>query len=185
MALSLALVVCLSLLAPMISADRTITVHNRCSQPIWIGQLTNNNGAPLAGGIRHINSHGNAVFNIPDWGWAGRMWPKIGCNDDGQACAFGQSIPPCGQHGCTPPADTKIEFYFPSIWNTKRIWYDISLVDGYSLPTEIIPSQTVRSIFLDKFHISSAQICRSVVGHADRFMCSNDMPSIVERLPTE
>lgn len=139
----LSLIVCLSILAPLAFGARTIRVNNRCGRTIWIGQSTNDNGTPLRGGVRRLTSNTNTVFNIPDSGWAGRLWPKIGCNGQGQACTFGQSVPPCGKGGCTPPADTKVEFFFPQARSRKSIWYDISLVDGYSLPAEIIPSRIV------------------------------------------
>lgn len=122
---------------------RTIKVNNRCGHPIWIATLTNNNKAALPGGTPRLGQGQSHTFNIPNSGWAGRMWPKIGCNNQGQACEFGQSIPPCGAHGCQPPADTKIEFFIPSSNDHREIWYDISLVDGYSLPSEIIPSRLV------------------------------------------
>ena len=41
--------------------------------------------------------------------------------------------------GCQPPADTKIEFNFPPQPPTSDSWYDISLVDGYSLAMSITP----------------------------------------------
>jgi hypothetical protein len=44
-----------------------------------------------------------------------------------------------GCTGCQPPADTKVEFYFPSQPPHEDSWYDISLVDGYSLPMKIVP----------------------------------------------
>lgn len=49
--------------------------------------------------------------------------------------------------GCQPPAETKIEFFFPPAGDPRNVWYDISLVDGYSLSMEIIPSKKVRSEF--------------------------------------
>lgn len=140
----LPLTLCLLISSHIAFGDRTIRISNRCADTIWIGQQTNGNKAPLAGGIRKVDSNQNTVINIPSSGWAGRMWPKIGCNSQGEACAFGQSIPPCSQNGCTPPADTKIEFYFPSISDSNKIWYDISLVDGYSLAAKITPNQIVR-----------------------------------------
>ena len=41
--------------------------------------------------------------------------------------------------GCQPPADTKIEFNFPPQPPTSDSWYDISLVEGYSLAMSITP----------------------------------------------
>lgn len=85
------------------------------------------------------------TFTIPDSGWAGRFWPKIECDNTGQNCAVGQSVAPCPSAGCQPPADTKVEFFYPPINDpqNRNVWYDVSLVDGYSLPMEIIPSRQV------------------------------------------
>lgn len=46
---------------------------------------------------------------------AGRFWPKQGCDGSGQNCQVGQSIAPCGRTGCDPPAETKVEFFFPAM----------------------------------------------------------------------
>lgn len=70
----------------------------------------------------------------------GRFWPKTGCDSNGFNCEVGQSVPPCGPTGCSPPAETKVEFFFPPVGDGNNVWYDISLVDGYSLATEIKPS---------------------------------------------
>lgn len=120
-----------------------IRVNNRCSRTIWISRLTNN-ANPSTASTQRLPSNTYHVYNIPNSGWGGRIWPKTGCNRQGQGCATGQSIPPCGSQGCTPPAETKVEFFFPSTNDRSRpVFYDISLVDGYSLPAEIIPSQIV------------------------------------------
>lgn len=71
---------------------------------------------------------------------AGRFWPKTGCDDSGQNCESGQSVDPCNEGGCDPPADTKVEFFFPPSGDPGAVWYDVSLVDGYSLAAEIVPS---------------------------------------------
>ncbi len=78
-------------------------------------------------------------FKIPGSGWAGRFWPKIGCDGSGYNCQFGDSVPPCPAGGCHPPADTKVEFNFPPQPPNRDAWYDVSLVDGYSLPMSIVP----------------------------------------------
>ena len=80
-------------------------------------------------------------FQIPISGWAGRFWPKIGCDSTGYNCEFGDSIPPCPPEGCQPPADTKVEFNFAPQPPNRDSWYDISLVDGYSLPMKIVPRE--------------------------------------------
>lgn len=54
---------------------------------------------------------------------------------------MGQSLPPCPPDGCQPPADTKVEFTLHSLSDSRAAWYDVSLVDGYSIPAEIVPSR--------------------------------------------
>lgn len=62
---------------------RYIEVGNRNSFPIWIQTLTNNNGPPLSNEIKRINPGGRIKYEIGDNGWAGRLWPKIGCDQNG------------------------------------------------------------------------------------------------------
>lgn len=66
---------------------RTIDIGNQNNFPIWIEALTNDNGAPISG-IRKLDPQGRTTYEISDAGWAGRMWPKVGCHDDGSNCAF-------------------------------------------------------------------------------------------------
>lgn len=123
-------------------AIRQITFKNRCHRKIWISPLTNANGAPI-GNIRQLNTNAKTTYNIPDSGWGGRFWPKTECDRNGQNCKVGQSMPPCPPKGCQAPAETKVEFFFPRSGQSANVWYDISLVDGYSLPMEIIPNHRV------------------------------------------
>jgi len=136
---------CLALSASTLEAARTIEFTNRCSHDIWVSPLTNNQGPMLPEGIVHLSNGAIRTYTIPDGGWGGRFWPKTGCDGSGQNCQMGQSMPPCPAGGCQPPAETKIEFHFPSASNHDDVWYDISLVDGYSLPAEITPSVQVSS----------------------------------------
>jgi len=86
-----------------------------------------------------LDNGATGAYQIPNGGWGGRFWPKTGCDGSGHNCEVGQSMPPCLPTGCDPPAETKVEFFFdPS--GAGATWYDISLVDGYSLAAEIVPS---------------------------------------------
>lgn len=58
--------------------------------------------------------------------------------------------------GCDPPAETKVEFFFPPVGDSGDVWYDVSLVDGYSLPAEIVPSVQVGSCVTTHCDISLA-----------------------------
>lgn len=120
------IVLCCS--AQIVEMGRNIEVGNRNGFPIWIQTLTNNNGPPLTNEIVRLNAGERKSFSIRDEGWAGRIWPKTGCDQNGANCAFGQSVPPCPSGGCHPPADTKVEFFFPHINSPEVAFYDISLV---------------------------------------------------------
>lgn len=110
------------------AGSRYIRVENRNKFPIWIQTLTNNNGPPLCQNVTRIRPGARIKYNIPDSGWAGRFWAKYGCDRHGNNCAFGQSMTPCPKNGCQPPADTKLEFFFPPINSPQESYYDISLV---------------------------------------------------------
>lgn len=136
----------LALFVRGIVALRTIEVNNRNSFPIWI-ETKGNHGHPslINGQIIKLNAGGYTKYDIVDGGWAGLLWPKTGCDNNGRNCEFGQSMEPCPAGGCHPPAETKVEFYFPSNGNPQDSFYDISLVDGYSLGAEITPYLNVSS----------------------------------------
>lgn len=116
-----------------------LSVTNQCDFPVWMATTPNSNMAPLPDGIVKLEKGKSHDYSIANSGWAGRLWPKIGCNSNGRNCTAGEAVPPCPPSGCQPPADTKIEFYFPNLASRENAWYDISLVDGYSLPVEIKP----------------------------------------------
>lgn len=129
------------LIAESALGGRKIQFNNQCGKDIWVSPSTNANQGPTLD-IAKIGNGGSYTYNIPDSGWGGRFWPKLDCDGSGQNCAVGQSVPPCPSGGCQPPADTKVEFYFPQVGGNS-VWYDISLVDGYSLPAQIVPSNQV------------------------------------------
>lgn len=106
---------------------RYIEVGNRNGFPIWIETQTNNNGPPLHGIVK-LPPGARNKYTISDGGWAGRLWAKVGCDDSGHNCEFGQSVPPCPPGGCHPPAETKVEFFFPQMNSPNDAYYDISLV---------------------------------------------------------
>jgi len=150
-------VVCLALSVSHLEAQRrSIEFTNRCPHDIWIAPLTNNQGPSLPEGIVRLANGGVRAYSIPDAGWGGRFWPKTGCDGNGQNCEMGQSVPPCNAGGCDPPAETKVEFHFPPAGNSDDVWYDVSLVDGYSLPAEIIPSQFTGSCVTTNCAVSLA-----------------------------
>lgn len=116
-----------------------LAVVNNCPFPTWLANTPNTGFPSLPGGTVQLASGQRYVYQISNSGWAGRFWPKTGCDQSGTNCQFGDSAPPCPARGCQPPADTKIEFNFPPQPPKTDSWYDISLVDGYSLPIQIVP----------------------------------------------
>lgn len=116
-----------------------ITIRNSCQFDIWIASIPNSGERPLLDGIVKLPPGKSYGYKVPTEGWSGRFWPKTGCDSLGQSCTTGQAIPPCPRDGCEPPADTKVEFFFGAQGSNKPPYYDISLVDGYSLPVKIEP----------------------------------------------
>lgn len=125
------------------AGSRQIIVKNNCGKEIWVSPLTNNNGPSLPGGIQKLTNGASFTYQIPNGEWGGRFWPKLQCDGSGQNCAVGQSTSPCPSGGCQPPADTKVEFHYPPTGSSDGVWYDVSLVDGYSLSAKIEPNRIV------------------------------------------
>lgn len=150
---ALALLVAALAASSTASAQTTgrLIVKNNCSFPIWL-QLENNAdtpGVPVlpktppsgAANILPLTAgEGPLTVAIPNVGWAGRFFPKLGCDPQtGNDCQGGQALSPCPAGGCQPPATTKIEFNYANLATSRDSWYDISLVDGYNLAARITP----------------------------------------------
>lgn len=76
-------------------------------------------------------------YAVPQSVSATRFWPKYQCDNEGQNCAFGESGGPnlpCPAAGCSPPIDTKFEATFGT--DQGLDWYNVSQVDGWTLPFE-------------------------------------------------
>jgi hypothetical protein len=135
--------------APMLAAAQSspkITITNNCGFPVWLDQTPNGGFSPLAGDgpnpAGKLFPGQSSGYTIPAGGWGGRFWPKIGCDANGNNCLAGSSVSGCPPDGCEPPADTKVEFFYAPLTSAARPYYDISLVDGYTLAVRITPSAT-------------------------------------------
>jgi hypothetical protein len=97
---------------------RKLYIENQCTYTIW---TLGGNG--IFGGSPLKTDPGEAYVA----GWAnnfsGRLWPRSGCNAGGGDCT---------QTG----NDTLAEFTLTAGMNSD--WYDISLVDGFTIPLAII-----------------------------------------------
>mmetsp|Transcript_16032 Transcript_16032/g.30221 ORF Transcript_16032/g.30221 Transcript_16032/m.30221 type:complete len:279 (-) Transcript_16032:59-895(-) len=118
-----------------ILSSSTIRVINGCSEPIWMAHCCNYNYA------QNVKIDGGASRDFPAYaGLRGfRLWPKMRCNADGNGCRIGQSGgrgQPCGTDGnwrCQAHIDTKFEATF----GYRADYYDMSMVDGYTLPFQL------------------------------------------------
>jgi hypothetical protein len=125
--------------APSAPATR-LRITSHCAEPIWIAHSDNVPGAQNVR-LAHGQSHDYA---IPSGGLAAvRFWPKQGCDSSGHACTVGDSGEgggkPCPQAGCQPPVDSKFEATFAPVGGTEQTWYNLSQVDGYTLPFKVQP----------------------------------------------
>jgi len=126
----------MALLLGCVGVSGTVfTVVNKCSETIWAGVLTGNNGASLADGGFALTPQQSTPVNAPA-GWSGRFWGRTGCVFDASgagSCATGDCGRglTCNGAGGAPPA-TLAEF---TIGDTD--FYDVSLVDGYNVPLSI------------------------------------------------
>ena len=126
--------------APLPAQTARLRVVSRCTKPIWIAHSTNLAGdqdVELSAGEYHD-------YDIPAAGLAStRFWPKLGCDATGHACTVGDNGEgggaPCGATGCEPPFDSKFEATFAGTGSSDQTWYDLSLVDGYTLPLAVRP----------------------------------------------
>lgn len=113
-----------------------LRVTNHCAQPIWIAHSEN---VPDAQNVK-LGQGQSRDYNIPDSGLSAmRVWPKVGCNDNGQNCKIGDSVAPCPAGGCQPPVDSKFEASFAPKGGAAATWYNLSQVDGYTLPFKVVP----------------------------------------------
>jgi hypothetical protein len=126
--------------APLPPQTARLRVVSACAEPIWIAHSANVPGplvVPLAPGAYHD-------YDIPAGGLASvRLWPKLGCDATGHACRIGDTGEgggaPCGPTGCQPPIDSKFEVTFAPLGAGDPTFYNLSLVDGYTLPFSVAP----------------------------------------------
>ncbi|CAK8992558.1 unnamed protein product [Durusdinium trenchii] len=123
------------LLVKSMSRGSTLRVINGCNEPMWIAHCCNYKYR------QNVKIEAGASHDFPAYaGLMGfRLWPKLRCNSDGNGCRIGQSGgkgQPCGTDGnwrCQAHIDTKFEASFGG----RRDYFDMSLVDGYTLPFKL------------------------------------------------
>jgi hypothetical protein len=144
--------------AAMAGQQSQLTIANSCGFKIWIQQL-NVNGAPVVVPIAAGDSYTYQIVTKGDQ--STRFWPKAGCNATGWNCDIGESQGQpngsggytCPPGGCSPPVDSKIEVNWACVDGSNQCgdvaqaksYYDISQVDGFTLPFKIAASGTVQN----------------------------------------
>jgi hypothetical protein len=101
---------------------RKLYIENRCTYSIWNFALPQNTfpgSVPLK-----IDSGQAFAVGWPNK-WSGRIWPRSACTGTGGGLK-------CAQTG----NDTLVEFTLTA--GMASDWYDISLVDGFTIPAGII-----------------------------------------------
>jgi hypothetical protein len=114
--------------APLPPQTTRLRIVNRCDAPIWISHSDNvvddADVALAPGALRD--------YDIPDAGLpSARFWPRVGCDATGHGCDTGD----VGQ----PPIDSKFEVTFAPLGGGAESFYNLSLVDGYTLPFAVRP----------------------------------------------
>ncbi|CAM6093311.1 unnamed protein product [Calypogeia fissa] len=137
-----ALLFCFILCGAQISSAQTpFTLANQCAFTVWPGTLSNAGMATLFQGGTTLAPGQTFQYAAPA-GWAGRLWGRAGCTFTAAGTGFcttgdcGQGLY-CDGAGGIPPA-TLAEFTLDGYMGVD--FYDVSLVDGYNLPLEVIPT---------------------------------------------
>jgi hypothetical protein len=117
-----------------------LRITSHCSQTLWIAHSENVSEAQNI----VLNNGQSHDYAIPAGGIsAARFWPKTGCDGGGHNCAIGDNGQgggvPCPAGGCQPPIDSKFEASFAAANSKDSNWYNLSQVDGYTLPFKVTP----------------------------------------------
>nr|XP_004488803.1 G-type lectin S-receptor-like serine/threonine-protein kinase RLK1 isoform X1 [Cicer arietinum] len=130
----------LSLITVVISAKFTIV--NQCNYTVWPASYNTSGSAPLATTGFVLQSGENSTVTAPA-NWNGRFWGRTLCTTDSASGNFscvtgdcGSGKIACGGRSGSPPV-TLAEFSINSFNNQD--FYDVSLVDGYNVPMDVIP----------------------------------------------
>jgi len=142
--------------------DRQFTFKNLCTQDLWIG--SQGNPLPVNGGFK-LDAGTTVTYPIAGNTTACRFWARTGCKHDSNGhlvCQTGDCpLPPAGYTatndgthcyvastgasiGGMPPS-TLAEFTLgggSTITNFPD-FYDLSLVDGFNVPIQIVPSNGI------------------------------------------
>ena len=130
-----------------------LLVFNERSTDIWIEyQSATPANIPK---IQKIPSGQSFTYVIPTKLIAARWWVKTGCNEGGLLCEFGNSVSYDTTQGAQPPLETKFEGTFG---NGDLDYFDVSLVDGFSVPFRLQLKGDVRGSTLPENKIDCSSL---------------------------
>ncbi|XP_031384829.1 thaumatin-like protein 1b isoform X1 [Punica granatum] len=122
--------------------SRTFTFVNKCDYTVWPGILSNS-GVPTLSTTGFALQNGESRTLTAPASWGGRFWGRTYCTQDTSTGKFSCLTGDCGSgelecsgSGATPPA-TLAEFTLDGAGGLD--FFDVSLVDGYNLPMQVVP----------------------------------------------
>jgi len=134
------------------TSSHTFTFVNSCKEDVWVGFVGQNGSPPLFGGGYQLSAGDTKIVLVPV-GHSGRIWPRTGCtfNADGHCasgncCLTGGCLESdnktfglkCGYSGAAPVS--LLEWTLDATSGFGPIdYYDMSFVDGWSVPISIEP----------------------------------------------
>ncbi|KAG2698336.1 hypothetical protein I3843_07G146900 [Carya illinoinensis] len=119
----------------------TFTIINKCEQTVWPGILSNA-GVPSMSTTGFSLQTGESKTITAPTSWGGRFWGRTLCSNDSTdkfSCVTGDCGSgkiECSGNGAAPPA-TLAEFTLDGSGGLD--FFDVSLVDGYNLPMQVVP----------------------------------------------
>jgi len=142
-----------------------VSFQNKCKESIWIGSVGGTGHTSLGNGGWKMEAGSSSSMTVPQ-GWSGRIWPRTNCsfNDKGHCptegvdcCSSGSCLESdnktfgleCAYSGKPPTSLIEMTFDAPS-GNGPYDTYDVSFVDGWSVPVSMNPNQGTFNIDPDK-----------------------------------
>ncbi|ORX62380.1 Osmotin, thaumatin-like protein [Hesseltinella vesiculosa] len=136
------------------AGGKQVQIQNKCNYDLTVAQMTNGQAfgdlAPLA--------QGQSKTYATAHDWSGRFWARVG------ACSSSDTN--CTTAGAAGPASLA-EFTFGG-WGGND-YYDISFVDGFNLPVEIVPSGGKNSSVAQGKYNCGAPKCATLPTCPDNF----------------
>ncbi|KAI8359883.1 thaumatin [Choanephora cucurbitarum] len=121
----------------------TIYVVNNCDATLKVGSAVD---VEYFGKTVDVSAGAKHTIN-PPVGWSGRVWGRINCSGD-----------KCFESGMGSPA-TLAEFHF---MEDGKVYYDISLVDGFNLPMVVTPTVKTDALTGSNNHWCTSTSCSSL-----------------------